>query len=694
MPTLRDVARWLELPDVVSMALILRLGFPVSVRALIKRVVQDAGGIDHVFVLMLENRSFDHMLGFAGVQGSDAITGQPTTAIDLSTFTLRAVARALQESSMLAMGKRRGFNFPISARALIQSIHSNVLNNTLCWSSTPAEFAIAQSEGDPGHEFDDVNTQLCGEGAGYPDRITGDYPLVNNSGFAFSYHRPQIMNCYTPDQLRVLVALSREFTLCDRWFSSMPGPTWPNRFFVHAASSGGLDYSPSPESVGWAAYVDGYDFNDGTIYDRLDARGLPWFIFHGDDFPQSSAISGLDDDRFLGYDQFEAAVNDPGFASSYTFIEPNYGNFISDFTCGNSQHPRDDVTRGEALIRHVYQSIRKSPHWYKSLLVITYDEHGGFFDHVPPPKAVPPGDGLSDSDISQHNFDFSQLGVRVPAVIISPWIPRATIDHTVYDHTSLLATVEGLYGLAPLTNRDAHANSFNHLFSLGLPRRDAPMTLPLPYNSGFPCEDDTEAASAVSALLARVQQRVPAGTPIPTALGGFLQVAFLRNYRLASAAEKPALIEEFLTIKTELDARDYMQRVRQKLAPVPLPVVFWSEKPDTTPPRVPGAGILGPDHGLTVGHTKFDQLLQVPFYCCSISTDPPLDELDLIFVVSPNPAIADIGFSSLRVDRNARYNTVTGVRVGQGIITVTAKPTQRGVSTQRFKPYSFPITVR
>jgi phospholipase C len=158
-----------------------------------------------------------------------------------------------------------------------------------------------------------------------------------------------------------------------------------------------------------------------------------------------------------------------------------------DFTCGNSQHPLDDVTRGERLIKQVYETIRNSPLWQESVLVITYDEHGGFFDHVEPPAAVAPGDPISDEDNNHHDFKFDRLGVRVPSVIVSPLIPRGTIDHTTYDHTSVLATVERLFGLRPLTERDSAANDFLHLFSLSSPRLDTPATLPEPAESGFRC---------------------------------------------------------------------------------------------------------------------------------------------------------------------------------------------------------------
>jgi phospholipase C len=143
-------------------------------------------------------------------------------------------------------------------------------------------------------------------------------------------------------------------------------------------------------------------------------------------------------------------------------------------------HPPSDVRDGEAFIKRVYETIRNSRVWMQSALVIVFDEHGGFYDHVSDAErqsAVPPGDGAGDYT---YGFRFNRLGVRVPALIISPWVRQNVIDHTTYDHTSILATVERLFGLRPLTNRDAAANDFLELFSQITPRDDAPLTLPEP----------------------------------------------------------------------------------------------------------------------------------------------------------------------------------------------------------------------
>jgi len=531
-----------------------------------------SGPIKHVFVLMLENRAFDHLLGLAGIQGTDARTGQQTSVDDLTQ------GGPYENPNPNAV--------PPDGQVAVTS---------------PADFTLAKVAPDPGHEFNNALLQLCGYGRDENGNVTlptyppnGSYPPINNQGFVGSYfglipvsgntpntHDPErIMKCFTPDQVPVITTLAQNFAVCDRWFSSIPGPTWPNRFFIHAASSGGLDDSPSSLQTVTSTFLNGYRFENGTIYDRLEDACFDWKVFMGDEFPQVFAISGMTDRRLEGhfedFDDFVDTVNDPDFSTPYVFIEPNYGNVLpttpEDFTCGNSQHPLDDVTRGEQLIKKVYETIRNSPHWNESLLLVVYDEQGGFFDHVKPPPAVAPGDAVSDLSNVHHSFNFMQLGVRVPSVVISALIADNQIDHTIYDHSSLLATVEKLFGFAPLTNRDAQAADLTHLLSLSTPRNDAPATLPDPPDSGFRCEDDRKPAPPHDAREARAfgQQSLAdmAAKPVEQMGGserGFLHVAFLRDYHRASVLRKPVVVRRFLNIRTAAQARAYVESVRRRM---------------------------------------------------------------------------------------------------------------------------------
>jgi phospholipase C len=513
--------------------------------------------VEHVFVLMLENRSFDHMFGFSGITGVD-IDGNPTS-IDGSDET--------------------------------RDKNVDPLTNAEVPVSTPADLALKGIDVDPGHEFLNTLVSLCGKGAEYHP-VPGGYPPIENSGFIVNYQEngsstpERIMHGYTPEQLPVLNALAKEFAICDQWFSSLPGPTWPNRFFLLAASSGGLDGSPSPGDIVAATTIEGYRFSNGNVFDLLDQYCIEWKIFEGDDFPVSFALSGMNlnalQGRFEDFEDFESELGKSSFAPKFVFIEPKYGSHgfditgPGDFTCGNSMHPLDDVTRGEKLIKKVYETIRNSPHWEKSMLVVLFDEHGGFYDHVKPPSAVPPGDTITQSYV-QNDFQFDQLGVRVPALIISPLIQKGVIDHTQYDHTSMLASVERLFGMKSLTNRDAAAKDFLHLLSLDSPRTDTPTTLPDPAVNlkPLPCEEDDE--DSEDALIAqrselriaqrsgRYRERRTEDIELTSTQIGFVQVALLKALQTTVPPERELWIEQYKAISTGVDAALFMTEARLKL---------------------------------------------------------------------------------------------------------------------------------
>jgi phospholipase C len=260
---------------------------------------------------------------------------------------------------------------------------------------------------------------------------------------------------------------------------------------VHAASPSTERQSDSPSTTRIAETQipligpGKFHFANGTIYDKLAEKRLKFKIYCGNDCPQVSGIRASTDDLDLNWSNLSSLqrdLQDPNYPFSYIFIEPDNGTpdhtiFGVGSHCNsvkqNDMHPPSNVQDGEALIKQVYETIRNSPVWNQSMFLLVFDEHGGFFDHVTPPGAQAPGDdGNGD-----HNFPFDQLGVRVPALIISPWVGRNVIDHTIYDHTSLLATVEKLFGLTTLTNRDATASDFLEVFSQIAPRDDTPNPL-------------------------------------------------------------------------------------------------------------------------------------------------------------------------------------------------------------------------
>jgi phospholipase C len=500
--------------------------------------------ITHVFVVMLENHSFDNAFAFSGIQGITAAT----------------------------------------------TANSNTYNGTTYHVQSSAPLRMPT---DPDHNFDDVLVQLAGHGATY--KSGGPYPPINNSGFAENYATSttegpppspddigRIMACFaTPSQLPVLFQLATQFAVCDHWHSSLPGPTWPNRFFLHGASASGLDDSPTTAQMAqWEVPGQGFKYPNGSIYQALSRAGIPYRLYNDTNgpplyqslysdtpdagspvgaVPQVSALAGISLFDVNSLSHFASDLQGP-YPYPYTFIEPNYGDVTSgSYAGGSSQHPKDNVYGGEHLLSAVYSAIRSSPYWNSSLLIITYDEHGGFYDSVEPPAATPPGDG--GTAYSMHGYTFDRYGVRVPAVIVSPLIAAGTVDHTVYDHSSVLKTVEQLWGLSPLTHRDASANGLVHLLSQQrIPRSDTPEATvrPLPL-----------VRAAVPTLTAEQraqidQQPVPPSSNLMGALGILKKAE--GEMSMGTKAEVSAIQGRFQqATRSRGDARAYVSTVMEKV---------------------------------------------------------------------------------------------------------------------------------
>jgi phospholipase C len=462
--------------------------------------------IKHLFVLMMENRSFDHLLGFQGIVGKDAQTGAATKAED---FAEPKVVTIQQPSN--------GFD-------------------NLRYTVSPTAGDKTFNTHDVKHQFPDVLMQLCGQTAGQANNkgLKGAaYPPVaklEDRGFAADYalnsdatNPGEPMRCFAAGTLPVLTALAKEFVLCDHWYSSIPGPTEPNRMFAHAASSGGWDDSPTTSQyediyaknvgsgvIGLGGAGEGISFANGTIFDALRRANVPFRIYTGDAFPQVGLLSGIsllsDIDDF---ENFAGDLNDPSFDAAYTFIEPRYDQIPQSqglSFVNNSQHPPNSIEQGEALIKTVYEAIRNSLIWNQSMLIVTYDEHGGFFDHVTPPpaKRIPAGSPSKDIEGISYGFMFDQYGLRVPAIVISPWCPQNLIDHRQFEHSSIPGTIEQLFNLGPLTVRDTDALSVHTLASLSAPR-NVTATIPNPITVGEPSGP---------------VQGTPAGSGGPTVISG------------------------------------------------------------------------------------------------------------------------------------------------------------------------------
>nr|WP_206668184.1 alkaline phosphatase family protein [Pseudomonas caspiana] len=496
--------------------------------------------ITHVFVLMLENHSFDNIFAMSELSGVKV-----ATLDDYNTY-----------------------------------------NNERYYVQNSAPLSLPT---DPGHEFADVVQQLTGLTTSLP--YGASYPPINNSGFVSSYatstsespnppHPDQvidIMSCFdTRYQLPAIYNLAAQFAICDHWYSSMPGPTWPNRFFLHGASSSGFDDSPTTaQMAGWE--INGFKYPNGSIFQRLKGANIPYRIYHDAQanglslysdapnngsrlgaIPQVSALSGV---SMLDVNSLASLSNDlqGPYPYCYTFIEPHYGNLANGtYAGGSSQHPMDDVYGGEHMLNAVYSAIRSSPYWNTSLLLVIYDEHGGFYDSVTPGEIPAPADNPAYG-YNTHGFNFTTAGVRVPAVIASPLIAPGTVDSTPYDHASVPALLERLWGLPPLTQRDAQANTPLHLLSLPTPRETlTALPTPLPSLKGS------------RAPLTPTEEAAILSTPVPDSgnLAGALAILRKTDTELSAAGFPPAPLAVPLRANAALsriDAERYAASVLERV---------------------------------------------------------------------------------------------------------------------------------
>lgn len=401
--------------------------------------------VEHVVVLMLENRSFDHLFGFLHPRGPsfEGLTGDewvPVEPADLADDDLPEARRA-----RVTRGVSDG--------------------------DTPNPV--------PGELFCDINVQLFGRRVVAPGARPTMRGFAVNYGSAIDHHNDAhplslrdtearaVMECHAPEQLPVLATLAREFAVSDAWHASAPTQTFANRYFLHAATSDGrTDNFPI------------LPFFRETLFDRLARRGLGFRIYFHD--VPSTALLGKLWDRPQHFHRIGELAEDAasGDLPAYAFVEPRY--FQSPAGEPNDMHPPAHRASAERLVADVYNALRAGPKWNQTLFVVLFDEHGGTYDHVAPPAATPPDDRVGAS-----GFGFDRFGVRVPALFVSPLIERGTVMRPPaggppFDHTSLLSTLFQRFDLGPpLTARDAAAPSFADVVTRTSPR-DTPARLDAP----------------------------------------------------------------------------------------------------------------------------------------------------------------------------------------------------------------------
>lgn len=382
----------------------------------------------HIVVLMMENRSFDHMLGSLQAVNPliDGLTGTES-----NPDTTGALA-------------------PVKPQAKYQS----------------------ELDPDPNHDFAPVHQQIFNGGA-----------VATMQGFVASYfeqrrdvkHSRKIMHYFAREKLPVLSTLALEFAVFNRWFASIPGPTLCNRAFAHYGTSFG--------HVGMELFYSNQQFK--SIFERLNDGGRTSKLYYFDQSSSTLEVINLlqNQPQFFGtYDQFLADCR-AGVLPDYAFVEPNYSDHDGPggAIIASDQHPDHHVLEGERFIASIYNAIRGNPAlWETTALLVTYDEHGGIYDHVPPPACTPDGFVAQPKDTKTGMpFHFDRLGVRVPAVLISPWVPKGTVvDGRVFEHASIPATAtEWLlpgFDNAQRSPREAAAETFLDLLSLPTMRANTP----------------------------------------------------------------------------------------------------------------------------------------------------------------------------------------------------------------------------
>ncbi len=365
--------------------------------------------IDHIVVLMMENRSFDHMLGYLKLEGINPdVDGLDSTMANSHAGTSYAVHR----------------------------LSSGVF------------------EHDPGHGAEAVAQQLSNQNSGF---------VTNYMSIHVEDEPGLIMGYYNESSIPVYDFLARKFLICDRWFCSVPGATWPNRLYAIAGRSPSKDNKKVPfydlpsfvrhldnAGVSWGWYA-----HDMSTLRLIDGN---YRVRHGSKFFWFDHRTWINPKNFLDH----AASGD---LRAVSWIDPNFVDWTYTGPVGsNDDHPPSDVMAGQDLVLKLFNAVVSSPAWPRTMLVILYDEHGGFYDHVEP------------ENCADDNPNFRSYGARVPAIVVSPWVEAGAVSHYVFDHASLIKTILLRFCRRPdgtipdMGARVTSAEQLGTLLSLSAPR--------------------------------------------------------------------------------------------------------------------------------------------------------------------------------------------------------------------------------
>lgn len=395
--------------------------------------------IQHIVVLMMENHSFDNFFGMLG--RGDGFTLGPD---GLPTATNPYPNGQIQHA----------FRMPATCQL----------------SGTPSQEWLASH-----------NAYNNGKMDGFVSTPIGPTDSTIVGGVAMGY--------WTGDDLPFTYSLARTFPIGDRWFCSVLGQTYPNRRYLIAGTSAGMT-----DDGGLSAALIPVPAPNGTIFNLLDNHRISWENY------VSSYPTGATPELFLANDATtEGLHNKPfddfftdaanGALPSFSFLDPDYDT--------QSQENPQNIVVGEAMLAQVVQAVGESPLWEKTILLVMYDEHGGYYDHVPPPRAIPPDAIPPVVEPGEQVYEgFARYGFRVPSVVVSPYARRNHVSHVLYDHTSVLAFVERKWNLPALTYRDANASDLSDFLDPGALETGRPTFPKLP---PLAAPGDTSARLACSA---------------------------------------------------------------------------------------------------------------------------------------------------------------------------------------------------
>ena len=368
---------------------------------------------DHVVILMMENRSFDHLLGW--LPGAD--------------------------------GKQAGLQYP----DLNGKLHATWANG-VDWQGCKYE--------DPAHQWPDGEQQFnTGKGDGFLFTQVQPGQKTPVDLWPISY--------YGPDALPILGTLARQYTTFDKYFSALNAGTWPNRLYQIAAATD-IDATGDISATGVAVPSSKIQT---TIWDRGADAGLSsGYYSYGEPMTAVFESKKYDAISHSAEDFFTAAER--GSLPNITFIEPDFTSVAEFVGTSNDMHPHGSIRAGDAYIKRVYEAITRGPQWDKTVLVINFDEWGGFYDHIVPPEVA--DDNVNPNPGPHPNY--KQLGFRVPCIVVSPWSPKTIVKAGPYEHCSVLRMIEWRWDLPPMSRRDKTAKNLAEQLDFSL--RRPPVALP------------------------------------------------------------------------------------------------------------------------------------------------------------------------------------------------------------------------